>query len=71
MEKLILDVKAKQKALEPKLIKVGLAQERVQKYTDLIEFLDGEIEHFQNETENILPEVEQLIADTEKLVIEQ
>lgn len=65
METLILDGKAKKKALEPKLIKLGLAQDRVKKYTDLIEFMDGEIAHFQAETEKLLPEVEQLIANTE------
>jgi hypothetical protein len=36
METLILDNKAKQKALEPKLVKVELAEERLRKYEDLI-----------------------------------
>jgi hypothetical protein len=59
METLILDAKAKQKHLEPKLIKLGLANERVKKYEDLIVFLDGEIAHFQNETETkLIPDFE-------------
>ncbi len=36
METLILDHKAKQKALEPKLVKVELAEERLRKYEVLI-----------------------------------
>ena len=68
METLILDQKAKEKALEPKLVKVALAEERVGKYEDLIYFLNGEIDHFTAETEEkVNPEIASLLDQNEQL----
>jgi predicted nucleic acid-binding Zn-ribbon protein len=48
-----------------------VAIERLQKYEDLVEFLDGEISHFKQETEKLMPEVDSVMKITKELAKEQ